>query len=82
MRRPVILVSLACRRPDSGVEASSLKPLHVNTWRDRSRQLLADGGHRKWVCLGGSGDFLAGPKIINIYRRKKIRAYLKPATSK
>ncbi|RUS88096.1 hypothetical protein EGW08_004149 [Elysia chlorotica] len=36
-----------------GVEASSLKPLHVNTWRDRSRQLLADGGHRKWVCLGG-----------------------------
>ena len=63
---------MTCRRPDSGVEASSLKPLHVNTW-DRSRQLLADGGHRKWVCLGGSGDFLTGPIIINIYRRKKTK---------
>ena len=25
------------------------------------------------MCLGDSGDFLTGPTIINIYRRKKTK---------
>ena len=43
-----------CRRPDSGVEASSLKPLHVNTWRDRSWPTVGTGNG---CALGVVGIF-------------------------